>query len=57
MNYLARPCALNNNREKNFDNIKDALKYLEESTGYRLGAEDWKEIGKLMEVENGISVI
>ena len=54
--YLAKP-QFNGLYQKTFETKKDAVKYLEEITGYEMkidkktGVYDWELVGKLVEVE------
>lgn len=46
MKFEAKP-KLNGCKKRLFPTIQEALKYLEEQTGYQMAADDWKLIGKL----------
>lgn len=60
MRYVAKPKLNNTIGQKTFDNLKDAIIYLEESTGHKMDfvkdkktgeiVYDWELIGKLKRV-------
>jgi len=60
--WVAKPNLNNNTGLKEFENVKDAVKYLEEYTGIQMAYErnrktkeityDWELIGKLWETAN-----
>jgi hypothetical protein len=54
MTYLAIPSIFNRNGSKEFQTLKEAKSYLDETTGYIMPIEEWFMIGKIMKVdENG----
>jgi len=55
--YVARPFALNNSRQKNFESIEDACRYLAEETEHDLHPEDWIALGKILEVKSDGSCV
>lgn len=60
--WVAKPNLNNNTAMKEFENVKDAVQYLEEYTGIEMAYErnrktkeityDWELIGKLWETAN-----
>lgn len=54
MTYLAMPSIFNRNNSQEFATINAAKKFLDEKTEYKMRAEEWCMIGKIMKVdENG----
>jgi hypothetical protein len=61
MMYLAKPKLNNTIGQKTFDNIKDAVAYLEEATGHKMDfvidkrtkerIYDWELVGKLKRIK------
>lgn len=61
MMYVAKPKLNNTIGQKTFDNIKDAVAYLEEATGHKMDftvdsktkekTYDWEIIGKLKRIK------
>ena len=63
MKFIAKPRVANSIDQKVFDDVNEAVKYLEEKTGYSMGYQkktkkgkisiihDWEIIGKLIRVE------
>lgn len=62
MKYIAKPYLNKNVGMKEFDNVEDAVRYLETYTGFQMTFEvnkktkvktyDWELIGKLIRVDN-----
>jgi hypothetical protein len=62
MKFIAKPYLFNNRNVKVFSDIKEAVKYLEDATGYKMDYEitnrktkertyDWELVGKLIRVK------
>lgn len=63
MRFIAKPRTANSIDQKTFEDVNEAIKYLEEKTGYSMGYQkkkkkgkiqityDWEIIGKLIRVE------
>ena len=62
MKFIAKPYLFNNQNVKEFSDIKEAVKYLEEVTGFKMDSEvtnrktkertyDWELVGKLIRVK------
>lgn len=62
MKYIAKPYLFNNKNVKEFTDIKEAVRYLEEVTGHKMDSEitnrktkertyDWELVGKLIRVK------
>ena len=62
MKFIAKPYLFNNKNVKEFSDIKAAVKYLEEVTGFKMDSEitnrktkertyDWELVGKLIRVK------
>jgi len=62
MKFIAKPYLNKNKDMKEFSDIKEAVKYLEEVTGFKMGSEvtnrktkertyDWELVGKLIRVK------
>jgi 6-phosphogluconate dehydrogenase len=58
--YIAKPNSFNEIGQKFFDDVNEAINYLEEVTGYAMGFHtskktgkvyDWELVGKLVKVE------
>ena len=58
--YIAKPNSFNEIGQKIFDDVNEAIQYLEEVTGYSMGFHtntktgkiyDWELVGKLVRVE------
>ena len=52
--YTAKPNLNNNKDMKEFDTAKEAAKYLLQVTGFKMPADEWELIGKIIvkETEN-----
>ena len=52
--YTAKPYFNTNKQMKDFDTAKEAAKYLLEVTGFKMPADEWELIGKIIvkETEN-----
>jgi len=52
--YTAKPYFNTNKQMKEFDTAKEAAKYLLEVTGFKMPADEWELIGKIIvkETEN-----
>jgi benzoyl-CoA reductase/2-hydroxyglutaryl-CoA dehydratase subunit BcrC/BadD/HgdB len=61
MKYIAKPYLLKDTDKKEFDDIEEAVKYLEDYTGHKMSYEknrktkektyDWELVGKLIRVK------
>tara|TARA_B100001059_G_scaffold138883_1_gene139019 strand:+ start:295 stop:456 length:162 start_codon:yes stop_codon:yes gene_type:complete len=51
MMYSAKPKMYNSKYDKTFKTEKEAVSFLEKETGHHMHKEDWKLIGKLVEVK------
>ena len=62
MKFIAKPYMNKNKEMKEFSDIKEAVKYLEQVTGYKMDSEitnrktkertyDWELVGKLIRVK------
>lgn len=64
MKYLAKPYLNKNVGSKEFERIEDAVRYLENYTGFQMSFEvnkktkvktyDWELVGKLIRVDNAV---
>ena len=50
MRFLAKPRILNSKFDKTFETEKEAVMFLEKETEHHMHKDDWKLIGKLIEV-------
>ena len=50
--YVAKPYFNTNKQMKEFDTPKEAAKYLLEVTGFKMPADEWELIGKIIVKEN-----
>ena len=50
MRFLAKPKILNSKFDKTFKTEKEAVAFLEKETAHHMHKDDWKLIGKLIEV-------
>jgi hypothetical protein len=46
--YVAKPYFNTNKQMKEFDTAKEAAKYLLEVTGFKMPADEWELIGKII---------
>lgn len=64
MKYIAKPFLNRDKNMKEFDDIKKAIQYLEQVTGYQMSftvnkktkekTYDWELVGKLIRVDNSV---
>ena len=49
--YVAKPYLYTNKQMKEFDTAKEAAKYLLEVTGFKMPADEWEMLGKIIIVK------
>lgn len=57
MNFIAMPSMFNRTNSKQFKTIASAKAYLDETTGYKMRADEWCMVGKIMEVDKNGQLI